>query len=65
MKPELLTRIEAMTSINEEALYDLYLNRELDVSDGGNFDDTFEMGIEVGYTRAVKEILQMIKEETN
>lgn len=65
MKPELLARIEAMTSINEEALYSLYLDGELDVSDGHNFDDTFEMGIEVGYVRAVKEVLQMIKEETN
>lgn len=40
-----------------------YEEGELEYWDGGNADDTFALGVEVGYTMAVQEIIKIIQEE--
>lgn len=65
MSPELVAKIESLSGILEEIQYQEWLDGELDYYSGRNYDDTFEMGREVGYTEAVKEILKIIKEVRN
>ncbi len=40
-----------------------YASGELEYWDSGNFDDSFETGIEVGYTQAILEVIEILEEE--
>lgn len=63
-KELVLQRLKALLTTQDLELYQTYLDNELEYWDGGNADDTFNLGVEIGNTDMLGTIIKLI-EETN
>lgn len=63
-KKQILELLGTQLSKQDLEIYDLWEKGELEYWDGGNADDTFNLGMEVGGIEELKRIITLI-EETN
>ncbi len=61
-KEVILTKLKDRLSNQNLYLYDEYEKGELEYWDGGNADDTFNLGIEIGSIDELRQIIKMVEE---
>lgn len=61
-KAAILGLLNLELKCQDKALYKLYENNELEYWNGGNADDTFDIGVEIGNIEMLQRIIKKIEE---